>query len=192
MFYVYRLMNKFDGKVYIGVSHTSPEARWRKGKGYQAKKIRSAIDRYGWENFEHTIILETPDIDEAYKKEVELIACYKSNQTEYGYNSSIGGRKSALGVKASDETRRKISISVSRIKKGVQFTELHKKHLSECHADFNGAKSPLAKFSQQDIDDIRAVYKPHDKERGRNALAKKYGVCLATIQLIVSGKTYKK
>ena len=44
-----------------------------------------------------------------YRKEVELISFYHSNDPRYGYNHSMGGEKSALGCIRSKEYRKKMS-----------------------------------------------------------------------------------
>lgn len=50
-----------------------------------------AIQKYGWNNFEHKILFSDLDIETASKKERELIAKYKSNNKKFGYNIADGG-----------------------------------------------------------------------------------------------------
>lgn len=81
-----------NGKVYIGITRQNPEKRWSKGLGYNRYGIfHNAIKKYGWENIKHEILFFGLTKEEAKKKEIELIAQYKSTEREYGYNMSPGG-----------------------------------------------------------------------------------------------------
>ena len=106
---VYMHKNKINNKVYIGITKRKPNQRWGNGSGYKRNSyFYNAIKKYGWDNFEHYILFENLPPDDAYKKEQELIALYKSNHKEYGYNRSIGGEFGSLGVVVSEETKEKI------------------------------------------------------------------------------------
>ena len=80
-----------SGKRYIGVTSMSVEKRWLNGKGYQSQIFYRAIQKYGWNNFEHEILFKDLTKDEAEQKEMEMIAYYKSNQPDFGYNIANGG-----------------------------------------------------------------------------------------------------
>lgn len=98
-----------DGKVYIGVTSTDPEYRWKNGKNYQYNvAFRHAIDQYGWGNIAHEIIDTAIGKDEAYQKELYYIKLYNATDEKFGYNESPGGGK--LG----ERTREKISKSISQ------------------------------------------------------------------------------
>ena len=115
-----------SGKVYIGATRQNPKRRWRNGKGYMHnKRFCDAIRKYGWDNIEHEVISTGLDKEQAYAMEAGLIAKYDSTNQAKGYNMSIGGERSALGICRSSETRRKISES----KKGVNHPN-YGKHLS--------------------------------------------------------------
>lgn len=124
---VYKHTNKINNKVYVGITTRKPKERWGSyGNGYKNNAhFYSAIEKYGWENFEHEIIAEGLTKEEAYKKEIELITFYKSNDRKFGYNKSSGGdpgsghvwteeerkrqSEKLTGIKRSAETRAKIS-----------------------------------------------------------------------------------
>ena len=92
MWAVYMHKNKINGKVYIGITGQVPSYRWGKnGNGYKPSIFRSAVDKYGWENFEHIILYEGLTQEEAEQKEIYLIEKYKSTNRHYGYNSALGG-----------------------------------------------------------------------------------------------------
>lgn len=105
---VYMHKNKINGKVYIGITKQKPEKRWNNGKGYKHNNyIKNAINKYGWENIEHKILYKNLTKKEAEEKEIKLIAYYKSNKKEYGYNIENGGHINCV----SEETKKKLSIA---------------------------------------------------------------------------------
>lgn len=99
-----------NGKVYIGITSKSPKKRWRNGGGYyQNAHFKNAIDAYGWDNIRHEIIIDGITKEEACEIEKDLIAKYKSNLREHGYNNSVGGENPAEGAKHSEESKAKQS-----------------------------------------------------------------------------------
>lgn len=124
---VYKHTCLVNNKVYIGITSLSPEKRWGcQGRSYRNNShFYSAIQKYGWDNFSHDVLYDGLSFEEAAQKEIELIAFFKSNSREFGYNISSGGepgngvhcteerktkiRAKRLGYKCSEETRKKIS-----------------------------------------------------------------------------------
>lgn len=88
-----------DGKVYIGITSQDPKRRWSNGHGYLGKSdgkyhnalVANAIIQYGWLNISHEIVACGLSKSEANKMEIELIAQYKSNESDFGYNITNGG-----------------------------------------------------------------------------------------------------
>ena len=81
-----------NGKVYIGMTGISPARRWQQGKNYITNTyFYRAIQKYGWDNIKHEILIEGLSKEEASAKEIELIALYKSDQRNCGYNICSGG-----------------------------------------------------------------------------------------------------
>lgn len=103
---VYKHTNKINGKVYIGITRTSVELRWRRdGSGYKkCIKFYNAIKKYGWNNFRHEILYTGLSKEEACTLEIELISKYKKENNSY--NISGGGEGSGL---VAEETKRKLS-----------------------------------------------------------------------------------
>lgn len=94
LYCVYMHKNKQNGKVYIGQTCQKPERRWSNGYGYKGcPKFYKAIQKYGWNNFEHIIIQDHLSKEEADNLEKELITKYNSTSQETGYNISIGGQE---------------------------------------------------------------------------------------------------
>ena len=134
MYLIYCHINKVNGKRYVGfTSYTdNPNKRWRNGLGYlnnHHKVFAAAIEKYGWDNFEH-VVLEDNLISakEAKLREQYWIAYYHTyigDPNNQGYNATKGGegangrvmsqdereyrRQLKLGTKASEETKKKMS-----------------------------------------------------------------------------------
>lgn len=98
MYYVYLHTNKVNGKKYCGITNNI-EKRWRSNgiayKPYSGRiynrKFWNAIQKYGWDNFEHEILFEVNTQEEAWEKEREIIKKLKLNEREFGYNIAPGG-----------------------------------------------------------------------------------------------------
>ena len=58
--------------------------------------------------------------------------------------------------------------------------------------NYSGPETPKAKFTWDQVNEIRRVYIPRDPEFGIVAMARTYGVCRTTIYNIVHGYTYKE
>ena len=76
MWTVYIHTNKENGKVYIGITGQTVERRWRSdGSGYKKCLLfYRAIQKYGWDNFNHIVLLE--NISEECAKEIEKYCEY--------------------------------------------------------------------------------------------------------------------
>lgn len=92
---IYMHRNKINNKVYIGQTiQDCPQNRWKNGKGYKTcYYFYNAIQKYGWDNFEHIILEQNENWtqEELNNKEQYYIAQYKSNEPKYGYNITKGG-----------------------------------------------------------------------------------------------------
>lgn len=89
---IYLHINKINDKKYVGQTRQSVEHRWNNGYGYlNSPYFWNAIQKYGWDNFEHIVLMEGLTKTEADEKEIELIKNYKSHVSEHGYNISRGG-----------------------------------------------------------------------------------------------------
>ena len=102
-----------SGKRYIGITRQeNVEDRWRNGLGYVNNTyfIR-AIKKYGWNEFIHEILATNLTKEEAEQMEINLIAEYKSNNPDFGYNISNGGESKG---KHSEKSKKKMSISVKK------------------------------------------------------------------------------
>ena len=89
-----------NGKVYIGITKMEPEKRWANGRGYRKPcRIAYAIEKYGWENIKHEIVLQTESQEFVEQEEIRYInEVYHSNDKRFGYNIASGGYSSLEGV----------------------------------------------------------------------------------------------
>ena len=90
---LYVHINKINQKKYVGVTSKRPIERWgTNGQKYKGQNyFYNAIQKYGWDNFEHIVIKDGLSKDEAFNLEKEYIKKYSSNDSNYGYNICSGG-----------------------------------------------------------------------------------------------------
>lgn len=135
---VYCHTNKSNGKKYFGITCKKPEERWKNGNAYKTQIVFwRAISKYTWDGFTHEVVVEKLTQSEAKKKEIELIAAYKTNcfrynNPSYGYNCTDGGD---IPYVASEETRKKMS----EAHKGVPLSEKTKRAMSKSRAGSKNA-----------------------------------------------------
>lgn len=139
-----------NNKVYIGVTKSkNPENRWGKnGNGYKTQRLFwRAIQKYGWDNFKHVIIVTGLSEKLAYLIEIELIKKFQSNNDKYGYNLASGGggasgykftqeqcdalSRRMIGHVVSEETKRKIGEANKIALKGRKLSPELCKQISE-------------------------------------------------------------
>lgn len=82
-----------SNKCYVGITSKKPKDRWGKnGNGYKYNThFYRAIEKYGWDNFQHEIIAEHLTKDEACCLEKSIIKSLSLNNPLYGYNKTLGG-----------------------------------------------------------------------------------------------------
>lgn len=118
-----------NNKVYIGITQQELKKRWNYGNGYKGCKLfYKAIKKYGWNNIEHFVLYDKLSKKDAEKKEIELIAKYKSNNQKYGYNICSGGNGTPNHI-VSEETKTKISQKT----KEAMNNEKTKDKIRKCH-----------------------------------------------------------
>jgi len=139
---IYKIKNKINNKLYIGQTIRSINEKILEYKnGLGNDYINNAFNKYGWDNFEFTIIDTAKTIQELNNKEIKYISDYKSNQKEFGYNIE-GGGKNIIPTK---ETLDKMSISHLGIKQSKEWIN---KRISK--AGSNDAKKYGRKKTKQD------------------------------------------
>ena len=196
---VYLHENKINNKKYIGITHQKPKYRWKNGRGYKSCILfNKAIQKYGWENFNHIILFENLSKEEAEQKEIELISFFKSNQKKYGYNIENGGnsigklaeetkekmRKAKKTFRHTEETKRKIGL---KCKERYANKENHpmygKPHSKETKEKISNSNKK--KINQYDLDGnfIKTWNSAIDVE-------KELGIDSCHINSVANGKQY--
>jgi len=130
-FTVYMHVNKINGKKYVGITKCNdPNRRWANGKGYYRNKhFSDAIEKYGWNNFDHQIIMQGLEKESACALEQWLIKVHETQNKNKGYNITDGGEF----FHHTDESKR--LMSQNRKGKGLQkLSEEHKRRMKEHHA----------------------------------------------------------
>lgn len=150
---VYKITNKVNGKIYIGITNQGSGVRyykhWSDARKGDPCPIHKAMTKYGKENFTLEIIDFADTYDELKEKEKFYIKKFNSMDRSVGYNLTEGGdgtfgrlhseetkekiRQKALGRKASEEAKKRMSES----RKGKCSAKM-KSHLQEiskirCH-----------------------------------------------------------
>lgn len=136
---IYMYTCKFNGKVYIGRTCRKLHQRaGYKGKNYNhCTYFWNAIQKYGWENFEPTILEEGLDAKEASNREIFWIKEYDATNRNKGYN--------IRDKVCSDFTEASCKRSKNYINpmKGKKHSEEAKRKMREHHANFKGENSPI-------------------------------------------------
>lgn len=168
---VYKHTNKINGKVYIGItSRKNPNIRWSNGYGYkQNKYFWNAIQKYGWDNFDHEILLTKLTEGEAKQKEKELIAYYDC-MCPKGYNQTEGG-EGCKGWKMTEEQKAKISKALTGRKRPPEMREflrqrqLGKKHTEESKRKMSKSQTGR-KHTPESIAKMKEIWKGRDFPEG--------------------------
>ncbi len=128
---VYKITNKVNNKIYIGITNQGVKTRWYKhcseAKKGSTTSLHRAILKYSKLNFQIETIEEIKGEDYDYLKEREMywVKYFDSYNRDKGYNLTLGGdgtfgrfhtdetkekiRQKALGHEVSEETRAKMS-----------------------------------------------------------------------------------
>jgi group I intron endonuclease len=137
MYFVYRITNSVDGKIYVGktnnlkrrkIEHISEAARDRR-----KNHLYNAIRKYGVEVFAFQVLAEFAEEEVAYEAERFFIAFFNTTDKRVGYNRTLGGE----GVRHTPEGRKRISEAAKK-RTGVRnsfFSHRHtpetKRHIAE-------------------------------------------------------------
>jgi group I intron endonuclease len=120
---IYGLRCKTTGKWYVGQTKNKFKSRWnayRRGDVQYQHKLRHALEKYGFDDFE-CVILEVCPKDKEILNVQEVYWIQKYNSIENGYNIRAGGVQGEMSL----ESRTKMS----NAKKGKKFSEEHKANM---------------------------------------------------------------
>ena len=155
MFIIYKTTNLINGKFYIGVHRIDAKQSHKEYFGSD-QLITSALNKYGRDKFKRETLFTFDNLEEALKKENELVN-EEFIKDENNYNLTVGGsmppnakywwtkehsekarlrllnNSYKLGVKESEESKRKKSISMkkSAVQGRWQRTKKHCEQIAE-------------------------------------------------------------
>lgn len=147
--YVHVVHEETD-RYYVGVTKNTLAQRWERGRGYPGSRFHTAIEKHGWDNIDHVVLIETLSEEDAYEFEKQTIKELDSASEDHGYNVSLGG-KGATGIqlfgernhfygrKHSAESRKLIQLHHADCKKeknsfyGKKHSIESRKKMSESH-----------------------------------------------------------
>lgn len=109
-----------DGRCYIGQT-CDVTTRWKPSAYKNCVKFYFAIQKYGWENFNHEILADNLTLEKANHLEEKYIKKYDS--IEKGFNLNSGGENKLH----SQETK----IKMSQTRKGVPHSQEHSEAISK-------------------------------------------------------------
>ncbi len=161
---IYIIKNKCNNKVYIGQA-VDIQRRWGYGhikplkeNKHKNKHLQFAVNKYGIENFDFSII-EKCDKSELNDKEMYWIRQFNSNDSNCGYNKTSGGNQTELN----EEIKLKISNSQKGENAywyGKQMPEAIKQKMSESHKGkdtWNKGKTNV--YSEETLEKMRQANK---------------------------------
>ena len=148
---VYKATNKINGKMYIGQTVGSLDARISRHISDALLErydmyFHNAVRKHGKENFDWKIIAECNSLEELNKAEIEMIEKY--NTFGNGYNLTKGGEGSS-GFKHSEETKQKLSeinSGENNPNYGKRRSEETRRKISDSNKgknDFRGKNNPM-------------------------------------------------
>ena len=167
-----------SGKRYYGITMQDVNQRWKNGRGYKGNKyFYRAIEKYGWDNFEHIIIARGLSEDEAKWLEIELIKEFDTTDKNKGYNITLGG-EGTNGLKRSEETRKKQSENHSRYWKDKERSEETRRKISESTRGKQYSKETRDKIGKAKI--------------GKNNPMAKTVICITTGRIFYTAREGEK
>ena len=192
MYYIYLIVNKVNGKTYVGQRKSSKECYKDNYMG-SGKLLKKAKKKYGIENFEKFLIQYCYSKEETDKAEKLWITEYRS-RGKAEYNIADGGQGGGFkGRHHSEETKRKISESnkvafksevvkqkLSKAHKGKCFSDEHKQNLSEANKGKNKGKHHSEEAKRKISDSMKGDKNPfygkrHTEETKRKISESKKG-----------------
>lgn len=166
---VYKITNKVNKKIYIGITNQGINTRWYKhcseAKKGSTASLHRAILKYGKSNFQIEIIevIENKDYDHLKEREMYWINKFDSYNRDKGYNLTLGG-DGTFGRFHSDETKDKIR----RKAIGREVSDETKAKMSESHQNREYDHDEMSKRAQKGNEIRWADQQQHDKASVNN------------------------
>lgn len=201
---VYKIKNKLNGKCYIGQSirDLSVRLKYHKYQKNSCPAIYRALNLYGLENFDISVLAVARSIEELNELEIKFIQ-QLNTLSPNGYNLSGGGKNHFF----SEEARAKMSAAgigrkrsveacknISEGRKGIKFSEEHKIQISRARQGKKLSQQTRIKMSKPRLTSLDVRFIDHFIELGytRQEISVPFNVSTRTIGRIDRGETGKK
>jgi group I intron endonuclease len=189
---VYVHTNKTNDKKYVGQTCIKPEKRWNSGKGYKDNQyFWKAIQKYGWDGFEHEIIASNLTKEEADNFERLLIKELDTINQSKGYNLQDGGshgkpselsreniRKAAQKRNENEEWHRKQSESHIGLQVGENNGMYGKKHsedskqkMREASLGKHPSEETLGKMRSSHLGEKNVMFGKHHTDETKSKIS---------------------
>lgn len=179
MFYIYKITNTKNGKIYIGKSK-NVDSRWRQHVYDSRSKptyFGRAICKYGEDAFEKEIIDSHESEEVAYTLEKYWIDKLGSTKNDIGYNLAEGGRGGFCGIIPSEAARKKRS-EISKLIARKPHTEQEKQKIKEARK-----KQKYKRLNTDLKNQILGMYRTNNYTKQQ--VADRLGIGLGTVKSVV-------
>lgn len=146
--YIYKITNKVNNKVYIGKTKKSIESRFRAHMRGAKKKVNrhlyDAMNHYGYDNFEISLVEQCESLDDLNEKEkfwIKELNTFSPN----GYNMTIGGDGGDTLLHWTEEEKRALWDRQSKSRTGQKRTSEQKMNMSLSAKERENKKSKVDK-----------------------------------------------
>jgi len=144
---IYKITNKINGKVYVGFTTKSLQERWKRHCNRSKNKsnyiFHNAIRKHGPDNFYKEVLTESENADFLLKvMEPMYIQMFQSNNPVFGYNMTAGG-EGTIGIEVKESTRKllsEINTGENNPNYGLKRSEETKLKIS---VSVSGSKNPM-------------------------------------------------
>ncbi len=157
---IYLIKNISNNKIYVGsalnISNRFSTHKYKlKNQQHKNPHLQAAWNKYGESSFEFSILEIVEDQNLLIKREQYYINLYNCCDKQVGYNiAKIAG--STLGIKASEETKKKQSIAAkNRVRTPFSKETIEKRIL---YYKENRVKPPFSKITFEQAKEIRQLY----------------------------------
>jgi group I intron endonuclease len=196
MFYVYKLINLVNRKIYIGKTNSLAN-RWFQhksmAKAEKNNRLYNVIRKYTYNAFIMEVLTANENEEFIYEEETKYIQLFQSNTKEKGYNMGLGGEGNR--EKQVSEQTRKLYSKRSKEHYNSEIAEKLRTAKKTPEARLNafkvsrGSNNGRAKLDEQKVLFIRAIYK--EGFLNQLEISKRYNIPTGTVNHIISRYTWK-
>ena len=168
MYFVYKIMNNINGKIYIGFTSKTIEQRFKihihNAQQHINRRLYDAMNHYGYDNFKVESIEENQSIDILKQQEIYWIKFYNSTDPLKGYNMTEGGDGCDCIKHMSPEAKQLRSEKISRKTKGIKLLQEHIEKIRKANTGKHVSDEVKQKLRNCRVGKI-SVYKDNDSEQ---------------------------